>query len=174
MIVVLSPDLSEFWRDFCREFEVEFDDKGQFVVDHFHYDQELDDGSHTTLITSLESVASPFISTSTREGPPVLWRGVGHQVGRIPLLHNLLHAQSSAYSSEIKANDPLTEDQQLSGTSIGFVTSMQARNNARVSFVGSLELFTDAFCTASLSTSSGLTLVKLSFARNFVKVYSLE
>lgn len=155
LLVVLSPNLSEFWRDFCREFEVEYDDRGQYVIDHFHYDQLIDDGSHTTLIVPLSSIESPFASTSTIQGPPLLYRGIGHQVGRVPLLHNLIHAQASAYSYETKINEAPSEDPTLTGSDIGLVSSMQARNNARISFVGSLDIFSDAFALASVTEIDG-------------------
>ena len=156
---MLSPDLSEYWRDFAREFDVEFDDRGNRVIDHFTYDTELDDGTHSALVLPLAGAPAPFITLATQAGPPLLYRGVGHEVGRQPLLSNILHARATAYSFDSKPDELLTEDAFIAGSAVGLVSAMQARNNARVTFVGSLDLFSDAFADASVSSADGLTCV---------------
>ncbi|ORY45436.1 Dolichyl-diphosphooligosaccharide--protein glycosyltransferase subunit WBP1 [Leucosporidium creatinivorum] len=160
LLVVLSPDLSEFWRDFAREFDIDFDDRGHLAIDHFTYSPELDDGSHTTLLIPLADAPTPFISPATRAGPPLLYRGTAHAVGRLPLLTNILHAPSTAYSYEANGEDAPTEDLYLSGSTTGLVSALQAKNNARISFVGSLDLFSDAFASAPVSTSAGSASVR--------------
>jgi oligosaccharyltransferase complex subunit beta len=156
VLVVLSPDLSELWRDFSREFEVDFDERNNMVVDHFHYDQDLDNKSHTALVIPLSDALSPIVSALTRSGAPLLYRGVGHQVGRLPLLNSILSATSTAYSWEVKEADSPTEDVFIAGSSIGLVTALQAKNNARVTFIGSLEVFSNEFGLASVKSSEGM------------------
>lgn len=153
--MVLSADLSELWRDFSREFEVDFDERNNLVVDHFHYDERLDDSSHTTIVIPLNTALSPIISPSTRSGAPLLYKGVGHQVGRLPLLNSILSASSTAYSYEIKEKDSPSEDVFIAGSSIGLVSALQAKNNARVAFVGSIEVFSDRFALASVKSYQG-------------------
>lgn len=155
VLAVLSPGLSEFWRDFGREFDVGLDDRAHHVIDHFNYDQNLDDGTHTTLVIPLSSVRSPFLSPSTSTGPPLLYRGIGHAAGRQPLLSNILHALPTSYSYDLKASDPPSEQPYLVGSATALVSSLQARNNARITFVGSLDLFTDAFAMASVASVDG-------------------
>ncbi|GAA6011546.1 hypothetical protein JCM10207_002654 [Rhodosporidiobolus poonsookiae] len=147
LLLVVSPDSAELWRDFAREFEVDPDDRGQVVVDHFAFDAARDDGAHTTLTVPVSSVPAPFVSEATRKGPAVLYRGSGHYAGRQPLLTNLLHASSSAFSGDADSSAP-PEDARLAGSSIGLVSAFQARNNARVVLAGSVDLFSDAFMTS--------------------------
>lgn len=156
LLVVVSPELSEFWRDFAREFDVEFDDRGHLAIDHFNYVDDLDDGSHTTLAIPLADAPSPFISAATRAGPPLLYRGTTHSVSRLPLLTNIVHAPLSAYSFDKMGDESPMEDLYLAGTRAGLVSVMQAKNNARISFVGSLAVFSDAFASAAVSTPNGV------------------
>lgn len=155
LLVVLSPELSEFWRDFAREFDVDFDDRGHRVIDHFNYASTQDDGSHTTLVVPLADAPSPFVSARTRAGPPVLYRGTTHIAGRLPLLSNLLHAPSTAFSYDPTDPEAPLEDLYLSGSAAGLVSAFQAKNNARVAFVGSLDLFSDEFASASVKSADG-------------------
>lgn len=159
LLVVLSPDLSEFWRDFAREFDIEFDDRGNKVIDHFSYDTQLDDGSHSTLVIPLAASPSPFVSAATQAGPPLLYRGAGHETGRLPLVTNVVHARSTSYSADPSPSEPLVEDAFISSSAVGLVSSLQARNNARVSFVGSLDLFSDTFVNAAISSADGTECV---------------
>lgn len=159
LFVVLSPQLSEYWRDFAREFHLEFDDRGHHAIDHFAYDEHLDDGSHTTLVVPLDASASPFVSESTRAGPPLLYRGVAHGYPRQPLLANILHASPTAFGADPSSTDALTEETYLTGTSTGLVSSFQAKNNARVTFVGSLDLFSDQFVDAPVARVGGTACV---------------
>ncbi|KAI5478789.1 dolichyl-diphosphooligosaccharide-protein glycotransferase [Pseudohyphozyma bogoriensis] len=160
VLVVLSPSLTEFWRDLSREFDLDFDDRGNQVIDHVHYDHSLDDGSHTTLVVPLSDSPAPFISQSTRAGAPILYNGIGHEVGRQPLLTNVLHARSTAYSFDTQTSEPPTEDTFLSGSQTGLVSSFQARNNARLSFVGSTDVFSDKFVNAGVQSADGVAYSK--------------
>lgn len=163
VLVVLSPGVSDFWRDFGREFDVELDDRAHHVIDHFNYDQRLDDGTHTTLVIPLSGVPSPFLSLSTTTGPPILYRGIGHAAGRQPLLSSILHALPTSYSYDL--GDAPSEEPYLAGSATSLVSSLQARNNARITFVGSLDLFTDAFATASVASIDGSRFVVLSLRK---------
>ncbi|KAK4701161.1 oligosaccharyltransferase complex subunit beta, partial [Phenoliferia sp. Uapishka_3] len=161
ILYVLSSSLSESHRDFAREFDLEFDDRGSNVIDHFSYDKLLDvDGSHSTIVVPLDSTPSPFISTETAGGAPILYRGVGHQVGKQPLLSNILSARETSYSADTNPKEPLVEDPFVSGTSVGLVSAMQAKNNARVTFVGSMELFSDEFINAKIEAADGTSYPK--------------
>ncbi|GAA5912928.1 hypothetical protein JCM5296_002528 [Sporobolomyces johnsonii] len=145
LLVALPPSASETWRDFGREFEVDTDDRGSQIIDHFNYDVALDDGSHSTIVVPLAAAPDPFVSAATRAGPPILYRGAAHAIGRLPLLTPILHAPSTSYSSD---PDSALEDVRLAGTAAGLVTAFQARNNARVTFVGSTDIFTDSLIHA--------------------------
>lgn len=65
-----------------------------------------------------------------------------------PLIINLLHASSNAYS--FNPDKPVEDYPNSVGKNTHLVTALQARNNARVLFVGSLDFFSDEFFTANV------------------------
>ncbi|KAM0786086.1 hypothetical protein ACM66B_006897 [Microbotryomycetes sp. NB124-2] len=157
ILTATSKDVSESWRDFAREFELDFDDRGNSLIDHFEFDRKLDsDGKHTTVVVPLGSCPEPIVSLQTKAGPPVLYRGIAHDVGRHPLLQNVLAAPVTSYSYDPLDSEALSEDAFVSGSSAGLVSAFQLKHNsARILFVGSKDLFADEFLTASVSSASG-------------------
>ena len=65
-----------------------------------------------------------------------------------PLVIEILTASFSAYSHN--PDEPITEYPHSAGKNTLLIAGLQARNNARVIFSGSLEFFSDAFFTASI------------------------
>ncbi|SGZ05020.1 BQ5605_C032g11104 [Microbotryum silenes-dioicae] len=168
LLVALSPHVSEFWRDFAREFDLEFDDRGTRVIDHFSYDVSLDDdSSHSVIVVPLSGCRPPFVASETGAGPPVLYRGIGHAVGRRPLATNILYAPVTSYSGDPSRVGNLVDDVHLAGTSTGLVTAFQAKNNARITFVGSTDVFSDVFQSASIESSNGLRQVDLALPNRY-------
>lgn len=144
LLIAVPPSATETWRDFAREFEVDFDDREQWVADHFAFDEELDSGSHTVLTVPVNAAPSPFISAATRNGPAVVYRGGAHASSPHPLLTAILKASPAAISVSAGSDGP-TDAARLAGQELALVSSFQARNNARVSFSGSADLFSDEF-----------------------------
>lgn len=144
VLLVVPPSATETWRDYAREFEIDFDDREQFVADHFSFHPELDSGSHTVLTVPVGSIPSPFVSAATRSGPAVVYRGAGHAAGLHPLLTTLLKAPTTAISAASGSDAP-TDEARLAGQQLALVSAFQARNNARVTFSGSADLFSDEF-----------------------------
>lgn len=65
-----------------------------------------------------------------------------------PLVLSVLHASSTAYSYQ---PDVEVDDYPLAvGTNTLLVAALQARNNARVVFVGSLDFFSDEFFSSAV------------------------
>jgi len=155
VLLSVTKDVSEFWRDWAREFEVEFDDRDTSAIDHFSYDVELDDDSHTTLAVSVPQDPSPILSKATRTGPPVLYRGLAHSTTRSPLVTPVLTGKPTTYSFELAASAIPDGEVPLSGSSVSLVSVFQARNNARLAFCGSLDVFSDAFVESSVTLPSG-------------------
>ncbi|CAG8445647.1 3686_t:CDS:2 [Ambispora leptoticha] len=150
ILLAASTELSETIRDFAREFDIEFDDRETSVIDHFNYDESDSDGKHTLLVLDDKkggfSNNSIILSKETLEGPPVLYKGIGHKIGTIPLLTRIAWITSdTAYSYETKDGQVADQDPFIFGNEISLVSVLQARNNARVAFVGSLELFQDRY-----------------------------
>ncbi|KAJ7296159.1 hypothetical protein O6H91_Y140700 [Diphasiastrum complanatum] len=87
---------------------------------------------------------------------PVLFRGIGHSVNPASsLVVEILIASSTAYSANPSVE--LTDRPALTGTSIGLVSVVQARNNARVVISGSLDLFSDRFFHSAVQKFGSLT-----------------
>jgi oligosaccharyltransferase complex subunit beta len=134
ILVGLTPKTGEQMRDFLREFDVEVDSRNHRVFDDEHYISKLDDGAHDAIST--KSIVAPKAIVDEIDAP-ILFRGISHQVGNVPLLSRVLVAEDGAYTGEVgdsKQDDRVVE----------LVSAMQARNNARVTIAGSLDMFTDS------------------------------
>ncbi|GAA5916312.1 dolichyl-diphosphooligosaccharide-protein glycotransferase [Sporobolomyces salmoneus] len=153
VLLALLPTTSDVWRDYAREFEIDMADRGSQAVDFFNYDLESDDGSHTSLVLPLSNVPTPFVSSSTRTGPPVLYKGALHAIGRNPLLRPILIPPSTTFSAQ---PDSVLEDLKYYGSQSAVVSGFQARNNARITVVGSLDFFTDEAASSSIKTDKSL------------------
>ncbi|VDD81948.1 unnamed protein product [Mesocestoides corti] len=142
ILVTGSTDLGEAIRDFAGECGVEFDEENTFVIDHSNFD-EMDDGDHNLIILNPENVAQvPVITGNVSK--PILYRGIGiSSDSENPLLINILHGSSTSYSYNIRK--PVSDYPTAVGKNTQLVTGLQARNNARVVFAGSLDMFSDAF-----------------------------
>ncbi|GJN93886.1 hypothetical protein Rhopal_006945-T1 [Rhodotorula paludigena] len=143
LVLIVSPDSAEPWRDFAREFEVDFGSRGQQVIDHFGHDAS-DSGSHTVLSVSLASAPAPFVSDATRRGRNVVYSGAGHVSGQHPQLVSVLHASSTASSADAGGSH-IVADVSETSSGMSLVSAFQARNNARVAFVGSTDVLADRF-----------------------------
>ena len=83
---------------------------------------------------------------------PLLYRGTGLIVDpNNPLLLEVLTASSSAYSHNPEKD--ITEYPHATGKNTVLIAGLQARNNARVIFSGSLDFFSDAFFTGGVEKS---------------------
>jgi len=180
LIVALTPTAAEAWRDFAREFSIDFDARGTSVIDHTAYYPFLDNGLHNTILVPLstqknivaDDEPSLILSRATRNGPPILYRGIGHLIPpHFPLAHAILSAPPTAYSYDIpkssdaaKSAGPVDADLDgtggpfLSGGRASLVAAFQARNGARVVWSGSVELFSDEFWLAGTTGNEAFAL----------------
>ncbi|MBW0501620.1 hypothetical protein O181_041335 [Austropuccinia psidii MF-1] len=150
-----STNISEYWRDFAREFDLDFDESSTAVVDHF---QHLADDP-TKIYANLD--ATPLIEDQViippsvrKSSPPVLFRGIGHGLGKNPLLMSVLRASPVAYSTEPQSSET-DPNPFIIGDEIGLISALQTRHQSRISFVGSLDFFSDAFFTAEITLPGG-------------------
>ncbi|WFD33192.1 oligosaccharyl transferase glycoprotein complex, beta subunit [Malassezia cuniculi] len=112
MLVALSSELSEAWRAFAREFDLEFAQRETLLVDHFGYDKSIDTGNHAAVQLG---GASPYFA---RGGPldvpvfreetraavnatPFVYRGVAHWLGPNPLAFSAIAPPLSAYETDV-------------------------------------------------------------------------
>jgi oligosaccharyltransferase complex subunit beta len=148
VIVAADPEVSELVRDVASGCGVDFSDENSFVIDHFNFDAS-DDGKHTLLVANAATDAAKVIAGSVS---PLVFRGIGHTLEEdSELLFPLVQAADTAYSANPDA--ALTEYPHSTGKTTTLVSAMQARNNARVVFVGSVEFFSDKFFSADVQKS---------------------
>ncbi|WFD31580.1 oligosaccharyl transferase glycoprotein complex, beta subunit [Malassezia sp. CBS 17886] len=113
LLVGLSPQRSEAWRAFAREFGIEFGDYDTHLVDHVRCDDALDDGDHSAVLVGGRSgvlspggivdhtaVFSPHTLALARESP-LVFRGIAHWLGPNPLAFPLLLPPATAYQTDV-------------------------------------------------------------------------
>ncbi|KAJ3008807.1 hypothetical protein HKX48_008331 [Thoreauomyces humboldtii] len=142
VLLAASSSISEAIRDFAYEFSVDFDESGTGVIDHFH----KADASDATLVAASSFVGNKVaVPHTVSSGAPVLFRGVGHRLtGKNVLMQPLLTGSPTAYAYDL-ADREVLEGAPLIGSGLVYVSAVQARNNARVVFAGSVEMFSDDF-----------------------------
>ncbi|CEP19582.1 hypothetical protein [Parasitella parasitica] len=145
---------SDNMRALAAEFDIELDSDA--VFDHTNYVDTHDK------IATKKFVGPSSIIDATQIDAPVLYSGTGLKVGQLPLSTAIMAAGSDAFLAEsydkrTKAEDTVT----LAGT-------LQSRNSARVAFVGSINVFSDEYLTASVDIGSD-KLYKKSGNEEFVK-----
>jgi len=170
VIIAADTDIGDFIKEIASECNVEYDEEGTNVIDHLNFDGADKNGDHTLI--AADNFASASVIFKGIESP-ILFRGIGQDIEEdSELLFSLLSASSSAYSSS--TTKPV-KDLHVTGNKISLVSALQARNNARVLFSGSLELFGNKFFNAKVnkqSTDGKIKTFEKSGNENFVKQIS--
>lgn len=138
-----SKKLSKTQRQFATECGVQYDMKGKVVMDHFNHVKDPMNVHHTAIYADSYSAPSTVIGTVLESKKhKVEFEGIG-QISQPNNILNfaVLHPANTAYSGA--PAKPVTDVKGTTGDSIALVSAVQARNNARMVFSGSLELFTD-------------------------------
>ncbi|XP_019866968.2 dolichyl-diphosphooligosaccharide--protein glycosyltransferase 48 kDa subunit [Aethina tumida] len=141
-------------RELASECGFEVDEEGAFVIDHLIYDVS-DDGQHTKLALSAENlIDAPVIVGAKKTIKPLLYQGTGILTDpENPLVLPLLSADSTSYS--YNPDQPIKEYPHAIGKDTVLIAGLQARNNARVVFSGSLAFFSDEYFTSSVQRAHG-------------------
>ncbi|KJE89475.1 dolichyl-diphosphooligosaccharide-protein glycotransferase [Capsaspora owczarzaki ATCC 30864] len=149
VIVAGSSSIGEPIREFGSECGFEFDEESAAVIDHINFDSKLDNGEHTTIVT--DQIIDNKLIAGTNKGR-VLFRGVGLvQDLSNPLTIRVLSAESTAYT--YFTDEKISVAPHVVGSKTVLVGALQARNNARVLFSGSLDLFSDEFFNAQVNVA---------------------
>ena len=83
-------------------------------------------------------------------------RAVGQTLGNTsPLLTPILKAPATAYAYNPKEETETVEDTFATGSQLTLISALQARNSARFTVLGSLEMLQDKWFDASVKTASG-------------------
>ncbi|KAK6011802.1 Dolichyl-diphosphooligosaccharide-protein glycosyltransferase subunit [Ostertagia ostertagi] len=150
LLVAGGPNLGYAIRELALQHGFEFDESDTMVIDHNSYDVLLDDGHHTTIVATKEQLLdAQLVVGETAKMNPVLFKGaalIAHKKNRLRL--EVLRAGSTAYSYNPSVK--VDEYPNALGQQILMIGAMQTRNNARVVFTGSMEMFSDVFLSATI------------------------
>lgn len=153
VLVAGSSSIGDPLRELATECGLEFDDENTAVIDHLNFDVS-DGGKHTTIVADAEFLLDAPVIVGKRSQAPYLFKGVGMVADpENPLVLPLLHASSTAYS--YSPDSPIDDYPLAIGTNTLLVAALQARNNARVIFVGSIDFFSDEFFSSAVQKANG-------------------
>jgi len=153
MFVVADSTIGEAVRDFGYECGVEFEESGTKIIDHLNFDH-ADEGQHSRLYIDPKQVLNNKIITGGTPTNPVLFDGIGMLLDdENELLVPVISATSTAYS--FFPSEKITEHPEAVGKSTALITALQARNNARVMFVGSMTMLSDKMILAPAQKGAG-------------------
>ncbi|KAL0095839.1 Dolichyl-diphosphooligosaccharide--protein glycosyltransferase subunit WBP1 [Phycomyces blakesleeanus] len=135
LLVGVSSDASNGVRELASEFDIEFEPAGTRVFDASSTNSNANDKDS---ITTSQVVAPQSIIPKDFSSAPIVYSGVGLTVGSLPLVNRVLSAEDTAFVAErFGKNKP-------SKNPVDLIGAMQTRNSARATFVGSLDIFSDA------------------------------
>jgi len=133
----------KFYKNIAANLGIEI--RRQFVRDHFNRNELVDDSKNDTFITSRATIPS-FGETKF----PIAYHGVTFTLKeKTQFAFHLLSAENTAYTNDKKA-----ESENEIGSSLGLVTSIQMRNNARITFVGSSELLSNEYAMMDVEVNA--------------------
>lgn len=151
-----SSNSGDGLRELASECGFEVDEDGSSVIDHLNYDAS-DAGHHTTIVADADNLINAPVIVGSKNVSPLLYRGTGLIADPDnPLVLRLLTASSSAYS--YTPDQPIKEYPHAVGKNTLLVAALQARNNARILFSGSLYFFSDEAFTSSVEKAQGINL----------------
>ncbi|KAK9501613.1 hypothetical protein O3M35_012308 [Rhynocoris fuscipes] len=153
VLVAGSSLSSDTLRELASECGFEIDEEGAAVIDHLNYDIN-DGGKHTLIVADPSNLIDGPVIVGSKNIPPLLYQGTGLIADEDnPLVLHLLTASSSAYS--YIPDQPIKEYPHAVGKNTLLIAALQARNNARVVFSGSLYFFSDEAFTSPVQKAQG-------------------
>lgn len=132
-------------------------DRSSVVVDHFHYDTISATETHDVVLVQRPGPLRPdtkdfFGGKGVLAFPRTAPQTLG---SNNPLLAPILRAPVTAYANNPKEDSPTTEDVAVTGSQLALVSSMQSRNSARFTVLGSVESLEDKWFSATVKEPNG-------------------
>ena len=127
------------------------------MVDHFNHDTTSAAEKHDVLLVPRPHALRPDVKNFFGgDGLLAVPRAVGQSLGNeSPLLVPILSAPKTAYSYNPKDEGEAAEDLFATGGQLALITAMQARNSARFTVLGSVEMLEDKWFGAKVKGSDG-------------------
>ncbi|XP_017880054.1 dolichyl-diphosphooligosaccharide--protein glycosyltransferase 48 kDa subunit [Ceratina calcarata] len=153
VLVAGSSQTGDALHELASECGFEIDEEGSAVIDHLNYDVS-DNGYHTKIVADPVNLIDAPVIVGNKNVQPLLYQGTGLIADtENPLILRLLTASSSAYS--YNPNNSIKEYPHAVGKNTLLIAALQARNNARVVFSGSLYFFSDEAFTSPIQRAQG-------------------
>ncbi|OCT55074.1 Dolichyl-diphosphooligosaccharide--protein glycosyltransferase subunit wbp1 [Cladophialophora carrionii] len=132
-------------------------DKNSVVVDHFNYDTVSAAEKHDVLLVNRPGqLRADVVNFFGGDGLLAVPKAVGQTLGNAsPLLAPILKAPVTAYAYNLKEEGESAEELFATGSQLALISSMQARNSARFTVLGSLEMLQDKWFDASVKSRGG-------------------
>lgn len=129
------------------------------VVDHFNYDRSSSSEKHDVLLTPRPGpLRSDVVNFFGGEGVLALPNTVGQSLGsNSALVAPILRASKTAITYNPQEDDPeaAADGGFATGSQIALISAMQARNSARFTVLGSIEMLQDTWFNAKVKGSDG-------------------
>lgn len=153
VLVAGASNSGDALRDLASECGFEIDEEGSTVIDHMNYDSS-DPGRHTKIVAEPANLIDAPVIVGSKKVAPLLYEGTGLIADADnPLVLKLLTASSSAYT--YNPEQAVKEYPHAVGKNTLLVAALQARNNARILFSGSLYFFSDEAFTSPVQKAQG-------------------
>lgn len=132
-------------------------DRNSQVVDHFQYDVTSSAENHNVLVVPRPGPLRPdLVNFFGGDGLLAVPKAVGQALGNSsPLIAPILKAPETAYVYSPTEEADAEPDTFASGSQIALISALQARNSARFTVLGSLEMLQDKWFDATVQTPSG-------------------
>ena len=151
VLVAASTEVGDILRDLGMEVGIELDERGTAVIDHLNYDVK-DTGEHTLLVVDSGNLIEADMVVGKKATKPCLYQGLGMTADpENPLILEIMTGTTTSYS--YFPGDEIKEYPHAVGKSTLLITGLQARNNARFVFSGSIDFFSNEFFSASAMRS---------------------
>lgn len=153
LLMAGSAGAGDIYREIASECGFEMDEEAAAVIDHFNYDVS-DDGEHTRIVVSPSNLIKAPTIVGDKNRLPLLFEGTGLILEKEnSLVMPILTADSTAYSYNPKSQ--VKEYPHAVGRKTVLIAALQARNNARIVFSGSVYFFSDEAFTSPVSKVHG-------------------
>lgn len=126
-------------------------------MDHFNYDTKLSTEDHSILVLPRPNALRPdVVSFFGGDGVLAVPRAVPQILGTTsPLINVIFKAPSTSYIHNPKEEADAELDVSATGSQIALISAMQARNDARFTVLGSLEMLQNKWFDASVTPING-------------------
>ncbi|CAL8363885.1 unnamed protein product [Lota lota] len=152
VLVAANSDIGDPLRELGSECGIEFDEEKTAVIDHHNFDVS-DPGEHTLIVADPENLLKAPTIVGTPTNKPILFKGVGMVADpENPLVLDILTGSSTSYS--FFPDRPISQYPHAVGKNTLLIAGLQARNNARVVFSGSMHFFSDAFFNSAVQKAT--------------------